>query len=94
MCILFWSITALTHYPFITPCADVQIVLENYAFPGGLIVGTDSHTVNAGGLGMCAVGVGGAEAVDVMAGRLLVRQAFSGLFICAYFFSTAVLGIS
>ncbi len=45
-----------------------QIVLENYAFPGGLMIGTDSHTVNAGGLGMCAVGVGGADAVDVMAG--------------------------
>ncbi len=45
-----------------------QVVLENYAFPGGLVVGTDSHTVNAGGLGMVAVGVGGADAVDVMAG--------------------------
>ena len=45
-----------------------QVVLENYAFPGGLMVGTDSHTVNAGGLGMVAVGVGGADAVDVMAG--------------------------
>ena len=45
-----------------------QTVLENYAFPGGLMVGTDSHTPNAGGLGMCAVGVGGADAVDVMAG--------------------------
>lgn len=45
-----------------------QVVLENYAFPGGLMVGTDSHTPNAGGLGMCAVGVGGADAVDVMAG--------------------------
>lgn len=45
-----------------------QIVLENYAFPGGLLIGTDSHTVNAGGLGMVAVGVGGADAVDVMAG--------------------------
>eukprot|EP00753_Platysulcus_tardus_P018139 PLAT6738.2.p1 GENE.PLAT6738.2~~PLAT6738.2.p1 ORF type:complete len:780 (-),score=415.14 PLAT6738.2:152-2203(-) len=45
-----------------------QIVLENYAFPGGLMIGTDSHTPNAGGLGMCAVGVGGADAVDVMAG--------------------------
>merc|ERR1711977_340570 len=44
-----------------------QIILENYAFPGGLIIGTDSHTPNAGGLGMCAVGVGGADAVDVMA---------------------------
>ena len=46
----------------------MQIVLENYAFPGGLMIGTDSHTPNAGGLGMCAVGVGGADAVDVMAG--------------------------
>jgi aconitate hydratase len=45
-----------------------QIVLENYAFPGGLIIGTDSHTPNAGGLGMVAIGVGGADAVDVMAG--------------------------
>eukprot|EP01116_Phalansterium_solitarium_P013607 TRINITY_DN30_c3_g1_i1.p1 TRINITY_DN30_c3_g1~~TRINITY_DN30_c3_g1_i1.p1 ORF type:complete len:781 (-),score=304.15 TRINITY_DN30_c3_g1_i1:491-2833(-) len=45
-----------------------QIVLENYAFPGGLIIGTDSHTPNAGGLGMLAIGVGGADAVDVMAG--------------------------
>ncbi|CAG8486334.1 8866_t:CDS:2 [Ambispora leptoticha] len=45
-----------------------QIILENYAFPGGLMIGTDSHTVNAGGLGMVAVGVGGADAVDVMAG--------------------------
>ncbi len=45
-----------------------QIVLENYAFPGGLMIGTDSHTVNAGGLGMLAIGVGGADAVDVMSG--------------------------
>merc|ERR1719230_1330882 len=45
-----------------------QIVLENYAFPGGLMIGTDSHTPNGGGLGMCAIGVGGADAVDVMAG--------------------------
>ena len=44
-----------------------QIVLENYAFPGGLMIGTDSHTPNAGGLGMIACGVGGADAVDVMA---------------------------
>ncbi len=44
-----------------------QVVLENYAFPGGMMIGTDSHTVNAGGLGMVAVGVGGADAVDVMA---------------------------
>ena len=43
-----------------------QVVLENYAFPGGLMIGTDSHTVNAGGLGMVAIGVGGADAVDVM----------------------------
>jgi aconitate hydratase len=43
-------------------------VLENYGFPGGMMIGTDSHTPNAGGLGMCAVGVGGADAVDVMAG--------------------------
>jgi aconitate hydratase len=45
-----------------------QVVLENYAFPGGLMIGTDSHTPNAGGLGMCAIGVGGADAVDVLAG--------------------------
>ena len=45
-----------------------QTVLENYAFPGGMMIGTDSHTVNAGGLGMVAIGVGGADAVDVMAG--------------------------
>lgn len=45
-----------------------QVVLENYAFPGGLMIGTDSHTPNAGGLGMIAIGVGGADAVDVMAG--------------------------
>ncbi len=45
-----------------------QVILENYAFPGGLMIGTDSHTPNAGGLGMCAVGVGGADASDVMVG--------------------------
>ena len=45
-----------------------QVVLENYAFPGGMMIGTDSHTVNAGGIGMVAIGVGGADAVDVMAG--------------------------
>src|SRR5205085_6347547 len=45
-----------------------QVVLENYAFPGGMMIGTDSHTPNAGGLGMVAIGVGGADAVDVMAG--------------------------
>ena len=45
-----------------------QVVLENYAFPGGMLVGTDSHTPNAGGIGMVAVGVGGADAVDVMTG--------------------------
>ena len=45
-----------------------QIVLENYAFPGGMMIGTDSHTPNAGGLGMLAIGVGGADAVDVLAG--------------------------
>ncbi len=44
------------------------MVLENYAFPGGMMIGTDSHTPNAGGLGMFASGVGGADAVDVMAG--------------------------
>ena len=45
-----------------------QVILENYAFPGGMMIGTDSHTVNAGGLGMVAIGVGGADAVDVMTG--------------------------
>ena len=45
-----------------------QVILENYAFPGGMMIGTDSHTVNAGGLGVIAIGVGGADAVDVMAG--------------------------
>src|SRR5438270_1163920 len=45
-----------------------QVALENYAFPGGMMIGTDSHTPNAGGLGMIAIGVGGADAVDVMAG--------------------------
>lgn len=45
-----------------------QVILENYAFPGGMMIGTDSHTVNAGGLGMLAIGVGGADAVDVLAG--------------------------
>ena len=45
-----------------------QVVLENYAFPGGMMIGTDSHTPNAGGLGMIAIGVGGADAVDVMTG--------------------------
>jgi len=45
-----------------------QVILENYAFPGGMMIGTDSHTVNAGGLGMVAIGVGGADVVDVMAG--------------------------
>ena len=45
-----------------------QVLLENYAFPGGMMIGTDSHTVNAGGLGMIAIGVGGADAVDVMVG--------------------------
>ena len=45
-----------------------QVVFENYAFPGGMMIGTDSHTPNAGGLGMIAIGVGGADAVDVMAG--------------------------
>ena len=55
-----------------------QVVLEQYAFPGALIIGTDSHTPNAGGLGACAVGVGGADAVEVMAGlpwELLLPQA-------------------
>ena len=55
---------------FWSPGAGIihQEILENYAFPGGMMVGTDSHTPNAGGLGMIAIGVGGADAVDVMAG--------------------------
>ncbi len=55
---------------FYRPGAGIihQVVLENYAFPGGMMIGTDSHTPNAGGLGMVAIGVGGADAVDVMAG--------------------------
>ena len=58
------------HLGFWKPGAGIihQVVLENYAFPGGLMIGTDSHTVNAGGLGMLAIGVGGADACDVMAG--------------------------
>ena len=58
------------HIGFWRPGAGIihQVVLENYAFPGGLLIGTDSHTPNAGGLGMLAVGVGGADAADVMAG--------------------------
>ena len=52
-----------------------QVVLEKYAFPGGMMIGTDSHTPNAGGLGMVAIGVGGADAVDVMAGRPFNTQA-------------------
>src|SRR3546814_8359482 len=48
--------------------SDLQVILENYAFPGCMIIGTDSHTPNAGGLGACAVGVGGADAVEVIAG--------------------------
>lgn len=46
----------------------IETVLENYAYPGGLLIGTDSHTPNGGGLGMAAIGVGGADAVDVMSG--------------------------
>jgi aconitate hydratase len=55
---------------FWSPGAGIihQIVFENYAFPGGLMIGTDSHTVNAGGLGMVAIGVGGADAMEVMTG--------------------------
>jgi aconitate hydratase len=58
------------HMGFWKPGAGIihQVVLENYAFPGGLMIGTDSHTPNAGGLGMLAIGVGGADAVDVMVG--------------------------
>ena len=64
------SVTSKYGIGFWKPGAGIihQTVLENYAFPGGMMIGTDSHTVNAGGLGMVAVGVGGADAVDVMAG--------------------------
>ncbi|MDP4289936.1 MAG: aconitate hydratase [Bacteroidota bacterium] len=64
------SVSARYGIGFWRPGAGIihQVVLENYAFPGGLMIGTDSHTVNAGGLGMIAIGVGGADAVDVMAG--------------------------
>ena len=62
------SVSAIYHIGFWEPGAGIihQVVLENYAFPGGMMVGTDSHTPNAGGLGMVAVGVGGADAVDVL----------------------------
>ncbi len=64
------SVTSKYGIGFWKPGAGIihQVVLENYAFPGGMMIGTDSHTVNAGGLGMVAIGVGGADAVDVMAG--------------------------
>jgi aconitate hydratase len=64
------SVSAKYGIGFWKPGAGIihQVILENYAFPGGMMIGTDSHTVNAGGLGMIAIGVGGADAVDVMAG--------------------------
>ncbi len=64
------SVAAKYGIGFWKPGAGIihQVMLENYAFPGGMMIGTDSHTVNAGGLGMIAIGVGGADAVDVMAG--------------------------
>lgn len=64
------SVSAKYGIGFWKPGAGIihQVLLENYAFPGGLMIGTDSHTPNAGGLGMLAIGVGGADAVDVMAG--------------------------
>lgn len=64
------SVSAKYGIGFWKPGAGIihQVVLENYAFPGGMMIGTDSHTPNAGGLGMLAIGVGGADAVDVMAG--------------------------
>jgi len=64
------SVSAKHGIGFWKPGAGIihQVVLENYAFPGGMMIGTDSHTPNAGGLGMVAIGVGGADAVDVMAG--------------------------
>lgn len=65
------SVSAKYHIGFWKPGAGIihQVVLENYAFPGGMMVGTDSHTPNAGGLGMIAIGVGGADAVDVLTGQ-------------------------
>lgn len=65
------SVSRKYHIGFWGPGAGIihQVVLENYAFPGGMMVGTDSHTPNAGGLGMVAVGVGGADAVDVLTGQ-------------------------
>ena len=65
------SVSEKYHIGFWEPGAGIihQVVLENYAFPGGMMVGTDSHTPNAGGLGMVAVGVGGADAVDVLTGQ-------------------------
>lgn len=64
------SVSAKYGIGFWKPGAGIihQVLLENYAFPGGMMIGTDSHTVNAGGLGMIAIGVGGADAMDVMAG--------------------------
>src|SRR6201986_4491673 len=64
------SVTSKYGIGFWKPGAGIihQVMLENYAFPGGMMIGTDSHTVNAGGLGMVAIGVGGADAVDVMSG--------------------------
>ena len=65
------SVSQKYHIGFWEPGAGIihQVVLENYAFPGGMMVGTDSHTPNAGGLGMIAIGVGGADAVDVLTGQ-------------------------
>lgn len=65
------SAAAKYHIAYWKPGAGIihQVVLENYAFPGGMMVGTDSHTPNAGGLGMVAIGVGGADAVDVLTGQ-------------------------
>src|SRR5262249_20632202 len=65
------SVSAKYGIGFWKPGAGIihQVVLEHYAFPGGMMIGTDSHTPNAGGLGMIAIGVGGADAVDVMAGE-------------------------
>ena len=65
------SVSQKYHIGFWGPGAGIihQVVLENYAFPGGMMIGTDSHTPNAGGLGMVAIGVGGADAVDVLTGQ-------------------------
>ena len=74
------SVSAKYNIGFWGPGSGIihQVVLENYAFPGGMMIGTDSHTPNAGGLGMIAIGVGGADAVDVMTGLPVQRPLAQG----------------